>query len=178
MYGSSYSIGPVFSDAERTTDIDVSVVYLAKPAKEKTEFADFFTDDQDDEVGGSEGLMTFNEIRSIVQRYIRGCEDYKALMRKSAEMFENLSGLGVPERIKMKVIYNQNDKNYEELKKDLQKVSWAYVFKKLQMDKYVTEGVKTDLNEFIEQNEKYPFTSNLIHGSEKFTISKFPVIFR
>lgn len=166
QYGKTTYLGDVFRDAERKTGVEVSMIVLEKPDREEnTEFSDFFTDAEDEAFGSDkDGLIPFNDVRSIVQRYIKGCEDYKELMRIGDVMFGNLSPIGISKNIKVQIEYGNDITDYEGFKKELQKKAWEHVFKTFNMEKFISSGVKKDLNKFIEENKKMPFTMKNIYS--------------
>ena len=47
--------------------------------------------------------------------------------------------------------------------KTYKKKSWNYIFKKLDMQKYVTSGVMKDINKFVEQQHNIPFTMKNVY---------------
>src|SRR5690606_8584133 len=67
--GVSESLGNVFQDAERKTGVDVSMVTLFKPiVSENYNFEGFLSEEEENDPQGN-GIMPYNEIRDIVQRY-------------------------------------------------------------------------------------------------------------
>lgn len=63
----------------------------------------------------------------------------------------------------MEVSYNESVTTYEGFVKAVQKNAWTHVFSKMKVGKYLSKGVKEDLNKFIEQNQKFPFTMKNIY---------------
>ena len=51
----------------------------------------------------------------------------------------------------------------EEYKKDLQKSAWLHIINKMNMEKYATQGLKDDINKFVEKQTKIPFTMRNIY---------------
>lgn len=158
-FGTSYSIGRAFSSAERMTNIDISVIKIIKPSEEQSEFGDFFSMDEDEAFGSeSNGLIQFNEIRSIVQSYVQSIKDYRSFKVQATSLQNSLSRLNISAPIKVEITYDKGVTDEVSFTKEIQKKAWSFVFQKVKAEKYLTKGVKEDLNKFIEQNQQYPFT--------------------
>ena len=56
----------------------------------------------------------------------------------------------------------QSSINRDTFKKELQKSAWRSVFKKLDMERFVTSSVMKDINSFVEKQVNVPFTVNNI----------------
>jgi hypothetical protein len=70
QYGISENLGDCFSTAERKTGIDIGLIRLFKPITSKDfEFNGFFMDDDEEELQG-EGILQYNEVRALVNRYV------------------------------------------------------------------------------------------------------------
>jgi len=68
-YGSTLELGDCFSDSERKTGVEVSMVSLFKPITSEEFNWDGFFIDEEEEVSTGPGIMPYNEIRSIVETY-------------------------------------------------------------------------------------------------------------
>jgi len=66
-YGHSTNIGNVFSQAERTTGIEIGLVHLFKPASTNS-FEGYFDESEDEAEQQFNGIMPHNSIREAVQR--------------------------------------------------------------------------------------------------------------
>lgn len=76
-YGTFESLGDCFTDAERKTGVFVALVKIQKAgSNQKEEFNGFFTDEEPEE-RGEIGLMSYNAVRDLVNRYIQACQIYK-----------------------------------------------------------------------------------------------------
>ena len=170
--GSWQDIGNAFSDAERTTDIDVAIIRLFKPKTGDNEFDGYFfnmSDTQEEAIDGS-GVMKHNDIREIVNRYVAAVklfDDVQGISTKINVLIEPISsGLGIAfgahETYSRRGI--QTGKlTREDFKKELQKSAWRSVFNKMNMEKYVTGSVMADINKFVEQQQAVPFTMENIY---------------
>ena len=161
--GSYINLGQCFSDAERTTDVEVGLIKLYKPKNGDDEFEDFmFSDEEEASIFGGSGVAQYSKIRDVVSRYIQGVKMFDSVMDKADEINECIKPLGGNFNIKF------NAKNYtgsdytkitrDSFKKELQKSAWISIFNDLNMDKYVTKSVKDNLNKFVEQQSTKPFT--------------------
>jgi len=69
----------------------------------------------------------------------------------------------VMSKTKKEVVYTMPYETEADIKKDLQKNGWEFVFHKMNMDKYATRGLKEDINKFVEQQTHIPFTMKNIY---------------
>ena len=91
-YGNITYIGEVFRNAERTTGVEVGLINLFKPkSHEETNFDDYF-DMTEEEVNNTEGIIKYNEIRSIVNRYVGALKLYKETLQSAVKMQELTEG--------------------------------------------------------------------------------------
>lgn len=157
-FGSKQNIGDVFSDAERKTHVEVGLVILEKPrhAGNENEFEGFFTDEEPEEVG-SYGVMQHNFVRELVNRYIAAIK----LFDKQLELAQQMNALTsnfYSSKLAMSISEGERPKTRSEFKKDLQKAAWDFVFKKMNMEKFTTQGLRNDINKFVENQQNIPFT--------------------
>ncbi|MBA1076728.1 DNA methyltransferase, partial [Escherichia coli] len=69
-YGSYHELADYFTDAERKTDVEVALVKLQKPGNSyDSEFEGFFLEDDPAEAS-SNGIISYNVVRDIVNRYV------------------------------------------------------------------------------------------------------------
>lgn len=161
-YGDSESLGNCFDTAERKTGVEVGLVKLFKPTiNSDSQFEGFFMDEEDED-SGSEGVMQYNEVFSLVSRYVGAIKAFDRLEAMRNEVLQYTSPVGLVD-ISFNLGYNNEVKTKEAFSKDLQKRSWDYIFRKMNMDKYVTSGVMKDINAFVEKQQKYPFTMKNIY---------------
>ena len=156
-YGEFTELGDCFTDAERKTGVNVGLIKIQKAGtNEKTEFEGFFLDEEPEE-RQENGLITYNVVRDLVNRYINACKIYKeALSVKdrlniaTGNFFNGLTGI-------------QMECNYDQYKKELQKSGWKFVFDKMNMRKNTTRGLNEEINKFVEQQYQIPFTMRNIY---------------
>jgi hypothetical protein len=159
-YGIETNLGNVFSESERSTEVEIALIKLFKPNVESNEFDGFFMDEEVEEQGT--GIMQYNVVRDVVQRYINSVKKFEEIMLLAKEM-ESLNGLFSVGTIKCEMGYNDSVTDKETYKKELQKKAWGYLFNKMNMKKYVTSGVMKDINSFVENQNKVPFTMKNIY---------------
>jgi hypothetical protein len=161
QYGNSENIGDCFSTAERTTGIDIGLIRLFKPVTSKEfEFDGFFMDEDEEEQG--EGIMAYNEVRALVNRYVGTMKLFDS-MKESVDLVNGmLKPIGMS-GINLSISHDKDITTKEQFSKIIQKRSWNHIFAKMNMEKYVTSGVMKDINKFVETQEKVPFTMKNIY---------------
>ena len=195
LHGSREDLGCCFEDdAERTTRVEVSLLKLYKQGSGDSEFADYFFSayDEDDLSGsGKEGLMSYNFVRDIVNRYVSAVKlfdsvlaaskeindladfyDYKTVTdpRTGEQKQERNSYGSVPVRFGA-IVVKDDDRlasegtaiTHDQYKKALQKHYWKIIFSKLHMEKYATAQLRDQINKFVEQQTNVPFTMKNIY---------------
>ncbi|MDD3040907.1 DUF4942 domain-containing protein [Bacteroides sp.] len=161
-------LGECFASAERKTNVQVACVRLFKPRTGDEEFDGYFCEEEDmEEYGGTEGLMPYNVIRDVVNRYVDAVTRFDAVMSASNEINELTRFIG-GSSIRFGA-YQTNRNDYcttitrDFFKKRLQRESWMFLFDKINMRKYVTSGVMEKINRFIELQTNIPFTMKNIY---------------
>lgn len=165
--GGTENLEQCFKNAARPTDVWVTLVKLYKPGEGNHEFDGYlFSDEEEEEYNGSEGLMPYNVIRDVVNRYIMAVSKFDAVMAASQEINDLTSLIG---GCSIKFGAYRSNKNFhstvtrEMFKKQLQKESWGFIFNKLNMSKFVTSKVRETINNFVEQQQNVPFTMRNIY---------------
>lgn len=160
-HGFFQNIGNVFSDAERETEAEIGLINLFKPnTGEDTEFKGYF-----DMIEGEEpqenGIMAFSDVREVVNRYVGSVKLYNSAI-DSANTINSLMSPINNAGIKFGAFEYKNGDyrsiDRETFKKELQKSAWRSIFAKMDMNKYVTSSVMSDINKFVEQQSQVPFT--------------------
>ena len=171
LCGNSEWLGSVFDTAERKTDVDVSLVKLYKEGEADNEFANYMFSNEDDAFNANEteGLVQYNVVRDMVNRYISAVQLFDETMaagRKINEVarFDDSTGGFLPIEF---VVVDCNRKvvqvSRQQYKKQLQRYYWRIIFRKLKMDKYATNGLREQINRFIEKQVEVPFTMHNIY---------------
>ncbi|SMG32672.1 protein of unknown function [Sphingobacterium psychroaquaticum] len=161
-YGYFENVGDLFSNAERVTGIDIGLVRLTKPASVNSGFEDFFTDEEDDYERQENGIMSYNAIREVVQRYVNAVKLYDSVLDTAVQMNSLTDGLGIRD-----LVFTCSQKEVpttrDQFAKELQKKSWTWIINKMNLQKYSTRGLTEDINKFIEQQKSMKFTMKNIY---------------
>ena len=156
LYGQREFLGRVFSTAERQTDVCVELVKLYKPGEGASEFDGYFFEQYDSDVSGTtqEGLMQYNFVRDIVNRYVSAVRMFDEVMDMSKRINEvaDFYDFQTPTAI-----------THQRYKRELQKHYWHIIFQKLNMEKYATRELREQINRFIESQKCAPFTMKNIY---------------
>lgn len=162
-YGRAEHLGSSFLKAERKTDVEVSLIRLFKPiVSEESNWDGFFMEEDEESISGS-GIMQYNEVRSIVNRYVAAVKLFDQYTEVSQQMNFLLKPVGLNDGFSCQLSYGKAVKTKEDFSKELQKESWKWIFKQMNVGKYVTSGVMEDINKFVEEQQKYPFTMRNIY---------------
>ena len=157
-------LGDVFSTSERKTGVEIGLIKLYKPKGSGDDEFDGYFDLSEEYEQQENGLMGYNEAREIVNRYVGAVKMFDEVMGVNSKI-NNLikpisSGLDIEFGAKSRKHYTIERDTF---KKELQKSAWRTVFDKMNMRKYTTERVMSQLNKFVEQQEKIPFTMSNIY---------------
>lgn len=160
-FGTWQDLGSVFDVAERKTNVSVGMVSIHKPGEQKNnEFEGFFLDDET-EVQGN-GIMSYNLIRDLVNRYVAAVKIFDEQLDAAVKM-NQLTGTFYSSNISMSISEDNKPKKRNEFKKDLQKSAWTFIFKKMDLTKFATRGLREDINNFVEKQTHIPFTMKNIY---------------
>ena len=162
--GGMEDLGKAFADSdERQTDVSVSVIRLYKPKKEDVEFDGYFTEESDDPEYQAYGLMPYNFVRDIVNRYVEAVKRFDSVMEASGSINSLMEGIG-SRSISFGAHCDKGNKiTRSEFKKTLQKDAWRWIINKFELNKYVTTNVISNINRFVEIQENIPFTMKNIY---------------
>lgn len=171
LNGGTEYLGRVFSTAERSTDVSVSVIRLYKPKTGEHEFDGFFDMSEDEEAQWqtSGGVVRYDFVQDLVSRYKDALECFDEVMAANKKINDACKSVGSGS-----IIFgaHRRDDRYQpqpgmvtrdEFRKQLQKDAWQSLFDKFNMRKYVTHSVIEDLNRAIERIENMPFTMKNIY---------------
>lgn len=174
-HGGAQNLGDCFSTADHKTGIDVSLVRLTKDGKNyQHEFSGFFLE-ADDQGTGEQGVMSYNSIRDLVNRYIEAVKIFDQQLEAAVRLNEMIGTFYRPpsdgrfSTTPFAIMVSQDSRPVArvEFRKDLQKQAWLHVFRLMNMDKYATRGLLQDINKFVEQQTQIPFTmKNIYHMLE------------
>lgn len=162
-YGTTSELGNVFNEAERKTNVSVSLIKLYKPIRnENNNFEGFYMDDEPEE-RGENGIMQYNDIKALVNSYIGAAKCFDEFRLINTKMQALCAPVGMNQGFSYQIEYNKQTASKEEFLKALQKQSWNFIFKKMNLGKYLTSGVMEDVNKFVENQTKIPFTVKNIY---------------
>lgn len=161
-YGSFEDLGDAFKQSERYTSVNIGLVKLEKPgAGYNTEFEGFFLDEDETEAQAN-GIMPYNVVRDLVNRYVEAIKIFDEQIETATRM-NKLTGSFYSSKLAMSITENDAPKTRQEFKKDLQKAGWMFIFNKMNMGKYMTKSLKETLNVFVEKQTKIPFSMRNIY---------------
>lgn len=171
LYGCSEYLGTVFDTAERKTNVDVSLIKLYKYGEDEDEFASYFFSNEDDILNKNEteGIVQYNVVRDMVNRYTSAVKLFDETMEAANKIndvakFSESKFDYVPIRFTtVDTRGNAVSISRQQYKKQLQKYYWRIIFNKLNMDKYATNGLREQINKFVEKQVNVPFTMHNIY---------------
>jgi hypothetical protein len=163
-YGSSECLGECFTTAERPTRVSVGMVRLRKPGQRVSaadEFDGFFLGPDDIEAQG-EGLIPYRRSRDIVNRYVEACRIYDEQVEAGVRLRSVLDGFFGGE-LGLQVTVEGAPVTRNRFRKDLQKAAWKHVFAEFLPAQMATSNLQKDINAFVEEQSKIPFTERNIY---------------
>lgn len=171
LYGCEEYLGSVFEDAERNTDVTVSMVKLYKEGEGVNEFDAYMFSNEADilDANETEGLVPYNVVRDMVNRYISAVRLFDETMAAAEKINSIACFNGEGNRflpVKFAVVDGSNavvHVSHQQYKKALQKYYWRLIFGKLNMEKYATQKLREQINKFVEQQTNVPFTMHNIY---------------
>jgi hypothetical protein len=163
-YGSKECLGECFTTAERPTRVSLGMVRLRKPGQRVStadEFEGFFLGPDDIEAQG-EGLIPYRRSRDIVHRYVEACRIYDQQVEAGTRLHGVLDGFFGKE-LGLQVTVEGAPVTRNRFRKDLQKAAWTHVFAEFLPAQMATSNLQKDINAFVEQQSKIPFTERNIY---------------
>ena len=171
LYGCSECLGTVFDTAERKTNVDVSLIKLYKTGEDEDEFASYFFSNEDDILNKNEteGIVQYNVVRDMVNRYTSAVKLFDETM-EAANKITDVANFSESKFDYVPIRFTTVDTrgnavsiSRQQYKKQLQKYYWRIIFNKLNMDKYATNGLREQINKFVEKQVNVPFTMHNIY---------------
>lgn len=161
LFGSFQNLGSCFENAERSTGVEVGLITLQKSgAKYSTEFEGFFLEDEEEPEG--EGIMSYDVVRDLVNRYVESIKIFDKQLEEAQRMNQLTSGY-FSVKIGMSITDKEKPVQRADFKKEMQKSGWKFIFDKMNLQKHTTQGLKDDLNLFVEDQTHIPFTMKNIY---------------
>ena len=173
-YGTKKNLGNVFQDAERSTNVEIGLIRINKPLLSNSDFSFYFEETDSDISSEVEGLMPYNAIREIVQRVTGAMKIYDEQVIQAVRMQETVGTFTSLKDIAFVMKNDEKEYNRETFRREIQKKAWSWVFNKLNMQKYMTAGVKENINKFIAEQKNIPFTMKNIYQMIDFIVQTFP----
>ena len=150
-YGSFEELGECFSNAQRKTEVKVALIRITKPASEYAkEFEGFFMGEEEPETQTAPGLMPYNFVRDLVNRYIGAVKLFDKQIDLGIEM-NSLTASFYSSSIAFTCTQENKPKTRADFKKDLQKSGWKFIFQKMNLQKYTTRGLRENINKFVDR---------------------------
>jgi hypothetical protein len=162
-YGSSENLGECFNTAERPTRVSVGLIRLTKPGAKPgvDEFDGFFLGPDDIEAQG-EGLIPYRRSRDIVNRYVEACRIFDEQVAAGVRLHSVLDGF-FGKDLGLQVTIEGEAVTRNRFRKDLQKQAWKHVFDEFLPQGMATSQLAKDINRFVEEQSKIPFTERNIY---------------
>ena len=162
-HGSSEDLGECFSTAERPTRVAVGMVRLTKPGSRPggDEFDGFFLGPDDIEAQ-SHGLIPYRRSRDIVNRYVEACRIFDEQVAAGVRLRSVLDGF-FGKDLGLQVTIEGEAVTRNRFRKDLQKSAWQHVFAEFLPQAMATSQLAKDINRFVEQQSRIPFTERNIY---------------
>lgn len=160
-YGSFQNLGSCFANSERATGVEIGLIKLLKPgASYSTEFEGFFLDDEEEPQG--DGIMSYNVVRDLVNRYVESIKIFDRQLEEAQKMNALTTGyFGV--KMGLNITNAEAPINRAQFKKEMQKSGWQFIFNKMNMQKYATTQLRSDINKFVEEQTEIPFNMRNIY---------------
>lgn len=167
-YGVSESGGKLYKEAERTTFVEVAIVRLFKPVSASNpNFDNFYYDlEHENEIGG---VIRYNELQALVNNYTGAVKCFDKFEQIGSELNTICNALDFGNGgFNYKVSTSDTNEREgllttkDQFARSLQKKCWKKVFKKFNLEKFMTKGVLADINKFVESRLNYPFTTKNI----------------
>lgn len=163
MYGSFEDIGKAFAESERHTFVEVALIRIKKQGESREEEFSGFLMDEEPQEAGSYGIMSYNAVRDLVNRYVAAVKIYDKQLDTAIEL-ENITSGFFHCKAGMTIKSDKKELTRNEFKKEMQRAGWEFIFKKMDLERTATQSLREDLNKFIETQVKIPFTMHNIYN--------------
>lgn len=172
-FGSVEHLGQCFRDAEKPTNVEVSIVRLRKEEKNNIfDFSSEFTKEKEFNISDiknnikTDELATLDIIGNVVNQYDRLKVAYVSWMKACQELEFYSQGIFGSDlniiEIAMKSGFN-NSENYNDFVLKTKRIVWNYVLSKSGIDKFMTTKVRKNFNEFIREQSQLAFSKENIY---------------
>jgi hypothetical protein len=164
LHGRTEDFGECFKNAEVGTLVDVGCVYLTKEGTDEDEFTGYFDlHDYEQDTIEKSGIVKYDFVQDIVSRYVEAVSKFDEVAALSDNMRNIVMGINPHSRVSCGVMYKGDRGDLQRIergmfKKTLRKEAWNTLFSKMDMEKFLTRGVREQINKFVERQEVVPFT--------------------
>lgn len=170
-HGSVENLGNCFSQAERKTEVNVSIVRLTKVAKRslfdfsfENEEAAFTSNDLNEE--SISGIQVHDIIESIVGQYENIKCAYQDWMKACQRLEYHANGIVDSHTNIIKIANDAGFKGIDSFNAfvdDIKTASWTFALSKSGIEKFMTERVRNNFQKFISQQAQMSFTKENIY---------------
>lgn len=171
LNGSREDIGDAFNQgtADRRTDAEVSILRLYRQPEKMEDFDNIEFDYTPEDLGnGQEGVIRYDALRDMVQRYNSAIAQFDAVQEASQRINDDIKEFS---SCHISFGAHGTDDNGNKLanisrdrfRKELQIAAWRKIFQLLNMQKYSTNALQEKIARFIETSQARPFTLHNIY---------------
>jgi len=171
-HGTVEDLGRCFTDAERRTSVNVSLVVLEKVAdRDRFGFFDELEASGDEhadfnvEEAASGGIMKPDIIRTMTERYRKAAEAHVELLRAVNKVHFYTDSLNSQRTLNRDAItpeFRTDAECYNHFLDELNMICWDEVFRQTGVSKFVTRGVREEFDTFKEGSQRIDFTEENI----------------
>lgn len=157
-YGTVEQLGPVFKDAERPTSVNVALVHLKKPARERQTFTGLDEETGEDKTPRFSDNMpvTANAMEALVTSYNLAVEALRH--RYDAETAYNYYLGGIKDYENDPVFMGSRRKPLNEQIQHVKGLFWKNIFDRTKIGQRTTSDFRKDFEAFIAHQSKVAFT--------------------
>ena len=177
-HGTVTPLGACFAQAERRTDVCISLVRLTKARQEP--FFGFSSAGMEEEEQATltnnarleSEVATRNLVGNMVANYTQCRELFARIASLTQELghyssrFERCGGEALLEALKplmgTKASAKGHQQAYNTFVRDLKKAAWGEVFRRTEMHNLVSAGVRRDMDQLLKANERMAFSEDNI----------------
>ncbi|HPV55488.1 MAG TPA: DUF4942 domain-containing protein [Tenuifilaceae bacterium] len=183
--GTITNLENAFAFADRQTNADIGFIQLFKPkSSSENEFDGYFDLSEEPEEKQENGLMTHNDIREIVNRYVAAVKMFDSVNEINIKINDLIGPINSRDKLTFGAFIEDSHRDLRKIdrdrfKKELQKSAWATIFSKMEMRNAVTSSVIEEINKFVELQSNVPFTMrniflmlDMIVGTKKSRMEK------
>lgn len=166
--GTIENLGDVFSEAERSTNINIGLIYLQKGEKDEDfDFSGYFSEETDEYEHQEHGIMSYDYVREVVNRYVEACKNWKRIKAEQDKMNSMIKEMKV-NSIEFKAVDSTEGRreilDFNQFKNLLQIKCWDNIFNEMKMGKYLTKQSRIIIEQYVKTQTKFPFTMKNVYN--------------